>query len=439
MLLLRRPALLPLSATLLLALTATVATSAAGTAAPLRVASWNLGWHVSYAEVPAWTGQCGKSYEKDAASGIWKVVADGKEGSTIGWNIKEGRAQLEGVDLSVMPPCGVYEGPDRSKIAVTPGAIAGRNQRIAALIGLQIKPDVIAFQEVSGTAAVREALGADAGKYNICSFDGKYKVQRLAFAWRKELGDAVEPCQVVDAISLPQARAIDQVRPGLTLTLKTGGQVLRFLTLHLKSSCVTPLDGRGKLDQDRGPTDPCPVLQQQIAPLEAAFEALPRGADQFIVLGDFNRNLWHEANEVDGAKPLRSDGSTDLAAPLPAGVRTQSLYREINDGEPAASRAALVPIECKLDAPLAALCDRSKTAALRRDEMAPLGAPTALGCRNAIGLDHFVVSAGLQGKVRGAQKVAIGAEGQTLPASAPGGDPMLGVSDHCPIVMTIDQ
>lgn len=426
-----RPALLALSfATLGAPLAA---------AAPLRVASWNLGWHVSYGEVPAWAGQCGKSYEKDAASGVWKVVADGKEGSTVGWHIKEGRAQLEGVDLSVMPPCGVYEGPDRSKIPVTMAALAGRNQRIAALIAGQIKPDVIAFQEVSGTAAVYEALGADADKYRVCSFDGRYKVQRLAFAWRKELGDAVEACQVIDAISLPQARAIDQVRPGLTLTLKVGGQVLRFMTVHLKSSCVTPLDGRGRLDQDRGPTDPCPILQQQVAPLEAAFEALPRGADQFIVLGDFNRNLWHEANEVDGAKAVRSDGSTDLTGPLPAGVKTQSLYREINDGEPAASRAALVTIECRLDAPLAALCERSKTAALRREEMAPLGAPTALGCRNAIGLDHFVVSAGLQGKVRGAQKVAIGADGQTVPANAPDGHAMLAVSDHCPIVLTLDQ
>lgn len=409
---------------------------------PLRVASWNLGWHVSVAEVPAWTAQCGKSYEKNAADGIWHVVPDGKDGSTVGWFIRESRSTLEGVDLSKMPPCGVYEAPNRVKLAVTPGAISDRNQRIATVLSEQVRPDVIAFQEVSGTAAVREALGPQSDRYNVCSFDGQYKVQRLAFAWRKELGEAAEPCQVIAAISLPDAKPIDQVRPGYTLTLNVRGQVLRFLTVHLKSSCVTPLDGRGKLDQDRGNNDPCPSLQQQVAPLEAAFERLPQGVDNFVVLGDFNRNLWHEANEVDGAKAIRSDGSTDLAKPLPAGVRTQNLYREINDGEPAASRASLVPLDCKLDAPLAALCERSKTEALKREDTAPLSAPEALGCRNAIGLDHFIISDGLKSRLRGAQKVAIGAQGLTLaPVDAKNGqksEASLAVSDHCPIVMNLD-
>lgn len=407
-------------------------------AEPLRVASWNLGWHVSMAEVPAWTAQCGKSYEKNTADGIWHVVPEGKDGSTVGWFIRESRSTLEGVDLSKMPPCGVYEAANRVKLAVTPGAIAARNQHIATLLSEQVRPDVIAFQEVSGTAAVREALGTQSDRYNVCSFDGQYKVQRLAFAWRKELGEAVEPCQVIAAISLPEARPIDQVRPGYTLTLKVRGQVLRFLTVHLKSSCVTPLDGRGRLDQDRGNNDPCPSLQQQVAPLEAAFERLPQGADQFVVLGDFNRNLWHEANEVEGAKPVRSDGSTDLAQPLPAGVKTQNLYREINDGEPAASRASLVSLDCKLAAPLAALCERSKTEALKREDMAPLSAPDALGCRNAIGLDHFIISDGLKPQLRSAQKVAIGALGQTLAPTDPKGDASLAVSDHCPIVMNLD-
>ena len=44
-------------------------------AATLRVATWNLGWHVSQAELGPWIAQCGKSYAKDAASGTWKVVS----------------------------------------------------------------------------------------------------------------------------------------------------------------------------------------------------------------------------------------------------------------------------------------------------------------------------------------------------------------------------
>ncbi|MBL8223443.1 MAG: hypothetical protein JNL62_29695, partial [Bryobacterales bacterium] len=44
------------------------------------------------------------------------------------------------------------------------------------------------------TAAVREALGPAAADYVVCSYSG-YKVQRLAFAWRKSLGASIRPCQ----------------------------------------------------------------------------------------------------------------------------------------------------------------------------------------------------------------------------------------------------
>ncbi len=414
-----------------------IATPAA--AQSVRVASWNLGWHVSSAELPAWLAQCGKSYQKSPSDGVWRVVPEGTAGATVGWFIKESRSQLEGVDLSRMPPCGVYEASDRSKLAVTPTAWAERNKRIAEIIERDVRPDVIAFQEVSGTTSVREALGTAAERYNVCSFDGRFKVQRLAFAWRKELGAG--ECRTEDAMTLPTVADKDQVRPGLVLTLKQGDKRTSFMTVHLKSSCVSPLDGRGRLDQDRTNerfTDPCPILQRQVAPIEAAVEQLAANAEQFIVLGDFNRNLWHEANELEGAKPQRSDGSNDLAKPLPAGVKTQSLYKEVFDGEPANTRASLVSLECKLEPKLAALCERSKTEALKREEMAPLGEPAGLGCRNAIGLDHFVVSEKLKTKVSGAQKVGIGASGESLAAPAGKSDPVLGTSDHCPIVMSVD-
>lgn len=72
-------------------------------ASELRVASWNLGWHISQAEVPNWIAQCGKSYEKDKSDGIWKPT---ESAGTVGWFIKESRAKVQGIDLSIMPPCG---------------------------------------------------------------------------------------------------------------------------------------------------------------------------------------------------------------------------------------------------------------------------------------------------------------------------------------------
>jgi hypothetical protein len=61
----------------------------------------------------------------------------------------------------------------------------------------------------------------------------------------------------------------------------------------------------------------------------------------------------------------------------------------------------------------------------------------ALGCRNAVALDQVLVSDNLKAKVLESRKVPIGAfersaapvEGQT--------EPVLGVSDHCPSVVTL--
>lgn len=406
-------------------------THAAYAAQPLRVASWNLGWHISKAELPQWMAQCGKTYQKDAADGVWKPAATG----TVGWLIDEPRAKVDGVDLSVMPPCGVFEA-DRQKLIVTPKAWAQRDWQIGEVIGKSIMPDVIAFQEVSGTQSVIEALGDYASQYRVCSFDGKYKVQRLAFAWKKELGEPAEACSTVDSMVLEHLAPDQQVRPGFQMGLRVNGKMIRFLTVHLKSGCVSPLD-RGKLDVNTGPNDPCPVLQQQVAPLEAAFEKLGAGGTSFVVIGDFNRNLWHELHEVAGAKPVRSDGNTDLTQPLPANVLTQNLYKEINDGMPATSKATLLDLSCPGDAATQALCARSKTEAVPRRELAVLGYKEALGCRNAVALDQVLVSDDLKGKVLESRKISIGATGRSTAPAEGQVDPVLATSDHCPSLVTL--
>lgn len=60
----------------------------------------------------------------------------------------------------------------------------------------------------------------------------------------------------------------------------------------------------------------------------------------------------------------------------------------------------------------------------------------ALGCRNAIGLDHFVVSASLQPRVKAAEKLTLGKVGGSKGPIEGKPNPLLAVSDHCPIVMT---
>lgn len=417
---------------------ASVATCTSAAGETLRIATWNLGWHVTQAELPPWISQCSKGYAKDAG-GIWKVVPLGTPQSQRGWEIREPRAKLEGVDLSVMPPCAVYATSSREGIPVTPSAYAARSAQIAHLLASDIKPDVVAFQEVSGSDAVREALGVASTDYHVCSFDGAYKLQRLAFAWKKALGEAEEICSDIKAISLPDLPDEGQVRPGYLVTLRVAGKRVRFMTVHMKSSCVSPTEG-DVLDGSAGGTDnPCLTLEKQVAPLEAAFEKLGADVDHFVVLGDFNRNLWHEFNQVDGAEAIRSDGETDLKKPRAAGISTRNLLLEVNDGSPESSAAELLPIACPGASDVEAACEASKKIKLSEIERKLLSASTGLGCRNPIGLDFILVSKSLVPAIRTVSKVAIGTQGRSLAAKPPTyPEPVLAVSDHCPIVAEID-
>jgi endonuclease/exonuclease/phosphatase family metal-dependent hydrolase len=403
----------------------------------LRIASWNLGWHVSSDELARWTTQCSRHYVKDA-SGVWRLAAAGDTGARRGWEVTESRAVLEGVDPFSMPPCAVYMTAAKQGLPVTPAAYARRNVQIAALLAGAVRPDVIAFQEVSGTAAVREALGSAAADYFVCSFDGAYKVQRLAFAWKRTHGPAEAACADIKPVSLPHLQALDQPRPAYMVTLRLQSKRIGFLTVHLKSGCVTPLEG-DVLDVPGASDNPCRILQQQVAPLEAAFEQLASEVDHFVVLGDFNRNLWHEFNKVTGAEPRRSNGQSDLTAAHSPGVASRNLLLEINDGVPAASRAVLLAIQCPGAPAVQAACDAAKTGRLNGAQRTLLASPAVLGCRNPVGLDFGLVSNTLAPAVRSVTKLSVGEQGSSWAAGESGhSEAQLAVSDHCPLVAEIE-
>lgn len=71
--------------------------------------------------------------------------------------------------------------------------------------------------------------------------------------------------------------------------------------------------------------------------------------------------------------------------------------------------------------------------------MAVLTAREGLGCRNPVGLDHMLVSETLAPAVRAAFKVSIEQHGRSLGPKLPTyPDPLLAVSDHCPLVAEIE-
>jgi hypothetical protein len=171
--------------------------------------------------------------------------------------------------------------------------------------------DVIALQEVNGPKAAALVFPPD--QYDLF-FSGRYiddlvtsratdpdpeqRSDRIytGFAVRRGVLDAVSKR---DVPSLGVIHAADHrpVRWGTELLLEKDGQLLRLLSVHLKSGCH-----EGSLEN---PTDPdCVTLAAQRAPLEAWIDEAAQG----LVLGDWNRridrfaqddHLWREIDDAD--------------------------------------------------------------------------------------------------------------------------------------------
>jgi endonuclease/exonuclease/phosphatase family metal-dependent hydrolase len=398
----------------------------------LTLATWNLGWHMSLAEVRAWIAACSQPFVLSGATGLWEPVADpSAPGAKRGWELKWGRDAKIAWDIGVMAPCDVYQA-NWKVVPVTEPAYAKRIGQVRAVIaGLDV--DVLTLQEVSGEQSVREVLPDNGAGYSFGAFSSQ-AVQRLVIAWKASLGPGVE-CQVEDALSLPENPADKRPRPGLSMVLVIDGKRLRVMTVHLKSSCVSPLEATDRSPQKgqlAGGDGNCVILQQQVGPLEAWLKSKATGPT--VVLGDFNRNLPHEVHAFK-LTDVRTDGS-DPKGPRPAGVLSKSLIGEVNDGAPEGTLLALVEMACPTNAVTADYCRRAKTEAFTIEALRPLTLWENLGCRNPIGLDHVLVSSSLSAGAM-AEKVAIGKLGGTRPASDRFPDPLLAVSDHCPVKVRV--
>lgn len=397
---------------------------------PLRVVTWNLGWHIDRDAAREWIARCSAAFTRPTPEARWTPLPAGAPApadAPTGWTLRWGRYAPIDWDIGRWPPCDVYQFGGRI-VPVTEAAWDARLARLRELLATRVPADVIAFQEVSGPGAVAPLLPGGEAAWGLCGVEG-HKVQGLVIAWRRAAAQGLG-CEVDWALSLPQAPRAAQPRPGLAATLRVGDRTVRVLTVHLKSSCVSPLDegppeGRGRLD---GEEPNCVVLQQQVAPLEAWLERQSAGVDGLVLLGDFNRNLAHEAAEPATAA-VRSAGTP--AEPHRPGVRTRNLWRDLNDGEPASSALRLLPNRCPEAGADARLCVEVGQRRLTRDEYRHLGSAEVLGCRNPIGLDHVTVGGRLLGTE--AHKVALGAVGRTLPVDAARPVAQLGLSDHCPL------
>lgn len=390
----------------------------------ITVATWNLGWHMDTDTAGQWIAECGKKFAKDASGDTWSP-ATGTDG-TLGWELDA--YKINGWDHSRFPVCGVYY--DGGTLQVTLPSYQDRLKRVSQYIENSLKADVLAFQEVSGIQAVKEILPGNGADYEFCGLEQPetYKVQRLVIAWKRTLGTKVS-CETEEPLSLRGNPERYQPRPGLAVTLKIDNKLLRVLTVHLKSSCVSPFDG-GKLESGG---DDCKVLQQQIDPIESWIERATADDAKVIMLGDFNRNLWHELRDQS---LVRTDASPASEA-RPAGALSRSLLEEIADGKPGSSQMTMVSEECLTSEIGRIVCEYSETRPLRPGERSLLGSGDYLGCRNPVGLDHILVGPAFDARKLVAKHISVGYEGST---KANRNDPArhkLAISDHCPMALEV--
>ncbi|MER8548852.1 endonuclease/exonuclease/phosphatase family protein [Mesorhizobium sp. M0208] len=400
--------------------------SLAGAAAArdISIATWNLGWHMDRATVTDWIEACTATYELDPATKRYRPST--QIGAQFGWDINA--FDIEGWDAARFPVCDVYgankQGVGFATVRVTLAAYEQRRTQIQNFIANSVPADIIAFQEVSGKEAVLEVLPNGAADWEVCSFT-TFKVQRLAIAWKRSLGSQIA-CATEDPLTLKDVRPPkDQPRPGLSLAIDIGGTRLQVLNVHLKSSCVSPIGGNPLA----GDASACQILHDQIVPLETWIDRETAVTDKTILLGDFNRNLWHE---LEDSRAVRSDGS-DPTTPLPAGVRVSSLFEEVIDGKPASSAFTMLKELCPLNEVGKLLCGMGETRALDTPEVDVLRFHNYLGCRNPIGLDHILLGPGLV--PRGdATHTSIGRLGGSRHPNKDNPEPLLGIADHCPLI-----
>ncbi len=364
-------------------------------AQPIRinVATFNVGWWISDPEFKQVVAQCSEPGRN--------------------WCDPRSDAQCRPIS-SGLPPCNAYAEYYSFGENAVPRAVFSPTfhywdaKRLALEQTLRsVNPDLLGFQEISGEAAARAALGRSHDEYSYCSSKDRDaanpEAQRLVIAVRRNTF-TMTSCETDSTLAVEDIRNAGHfTRPALIASLNgPSGQKIRIVNVHLKSGCASPagdanFDFRGAYLDSTENTN-CPTLRKQVAPLERLIERESTDGGHLILLGDFNRKLDLELNRKAGN--ARIGGSSAKGIPGDS-EPVRLLWPEVNDGDPMNSELTLL-----------------------------LREPRSITCASNEGLDHIAISRGLAAANRGtrAREVELAKfAGRTFAAS-----------DHCPLVLQLN-
>jgi len=287
----------------------------------LKITTWNLEHLQSELDYLSWVWQCQTDPENRPANMTYCGALDG-----MSWTSKQKCDFVKGKNLST----------DLSAYQEKVKLIKYRLKELSS--------DVFAFQELNSLAAL-EQLFVDVPDYELSISNSPSSNLHVGYAIRKNLKPKFNQRNefVVDTCNTP--RAGDQcskhtTRPGLEARIEFKDRELVLLNLHLKSGCqFYPIDDLTEdrvrphkcetMDErlDRIITG-CTTLRKQIPILEQWIETQVQKNPDFIILGDFNRNM-----RVDLGFSARSD-NTDKTDKISSKTKITSLIKEVSDGSP---------------------------------------------------------------------------------------------------------
>lgn len=372
--------------------------------APLKLTTWNVEDMMSEAVFAEWAAFCEPHDWDDSAA-----VAAGKPLHLTYCNAHAGA---------------FYRTPDNieSLALRTPEAFQRKVDALAARAA-ELGSDVYAFQEVSDADAVRRIVPAD--EYDIFVADGVH-AQNVAFAVRKSLGvTAADVRTVADLVVCDPDDPRHCTRPGLELTVTHGGRPLRLLNVHLKSGCRRDAISlpRGMSEEDYcaagqpdvAPGGGCAMFREQVPALEAWIDAQAADGLDFMVLGDFNRDLFGDLRRDARLCLDRAASRAAAREPITAETRIEGLFREISDGDPPGAELWIAG---------------SNIATSARDCG---GGLTVSGCHTEI--DHFVLGDSLarRGVTERSEHQATGRDYGDAGYCPDNAKP----SDHCPVTLEL--
>ncbi|WP_374319525.1 endonuclease/exonuclease/phosphatase family protein [Aquabacterium sp.] len=199
---------------------------------------------------------------------------------------------------------------DERALPCTPGRTPPPARTAADLLAMSHTAERLRDEAHADLVGLQEVDGAGAAAqvfrsgWKLDCFVQRAHPQKVGFAIREGI-----PYQCNGDL---QALDIDGgSRPGADITLYPGTpKAIRVLAVHLKSGCFD-----GRLDRS---FSPCTRLRQQVPVLEQWVDARVREGMRFAVLGDFNRHLDKDA---------RYPAGPDEGAPL-------NLFAALDDDEP---------------------------------------------------------------------------------------------------------